>query len=155
MYEILEQLVYSPWILPPLTLVLGWVLREVYVARNRRREASCGQCLYPIHKLPTSVCPECGSDLRVTGIRRPGYAPPMPTLERLGLWTLAMSGGAFWCGTIVYRWFAEFGWWTSLPLALWMAIYALGFFRGHDADVAKADIFLERSVADGEQRAKR
>ena len=39
----------------------------------------CGRCAYDVRGLPGRVCPECGSDLRIVGFRRPGVIPwPRP-----------------------------------------------------------------------------
>jgi len=46
----------------------------------------CGHCGYDVRGLPSPVCPECGSDLRIVGVgrRRP------PPLSEAGWYVLAM-----------------------------------------------------------------
>ena len=47
--------------------VLFWYFRRCERSRVSERP-SCAKCLYPVEHLPTSICPECGSDLKVVGI---------------------------------------------------------------------------------------
>lgn len=43
--------------------------------RDRVRVPSCGACRYPVEGLTSFTCPECGADLRETGILAPGMRP--------------------------------------------------------------------------------
>jgi hypothetical protein len=62
------------------------------VLRGRRRPDTaapvCGKCGYDVRGLPGNVCPECGSDLNVVGIRRPGDREPLAAGWRLAAWTV-------------------------------------------------------------------
>lgn len=58
-------------------------------------EPRCGKCAYRVHGLPTTICPECGSDLRAVGISTgPGFR--FLTLKEMAVvWTLLIVSVAF------------------------------------------------------------
>jgi hypothetical protein len=62
--------------------------------RGRGRPHSCGNCGYLTIGLPSSICPECGADLRVVGDRGPVWWSGVHMRERARaiviIWTL-------WC----------------------------------------------------------
>jgi hypothetical protein len=39
--------------------------------RSRTVDPCCGRCGYDVRKLPSHICPECGSDLRRVGLELP------------------------------------------------------------------------------------
>lgn len=63
------------------------------------REPVCNHCGYPTQGLPSLTCPECGSDLRVVGIRTPrmGLRPSSRFAAAIG-WTMLI--GALAIGTV-------------------------------------------------------
>lgn len=46
----------------------------------------CGQCGYSLRGLPTTICPECGSDTAVVGTRRPSRNPGAARWIACALW---------------------------------------------------------------------
>jgi hypothetical protein len=51
----------------------------------------CGYCRYDVTGLPTEICPECGANLHVVGVLRPGSARPMGRVMKVSLWTLSVA----------------------------------------------------------------
>jgi hypothetical protein len=96
-----------PWIIlvltaaiPVLLALLGWLAyrqRGWSVTRVRDEasaEPTCAACGYAVIGLPSHVCPECGSDLRVVGIRTPRAPDPRPLHVTLTVWLLIVMGVA-------------------------------------------------------------
>jgi hypothetical protein len=54
----------------------------------------CGKCGYSVLGLPTTTCPECGSDLREVGIVTPGIPQRLRPGARLAIWTLVLCMAA-------------------------------------------------------------
>jgi hypothetical protein len=72
-----------------LVLLCGFALGLIYRRGGKQvSEPSCGKCGYCVRGLESSICPECGSDLRVVGILRPGVKPPMSRARKLLVWSL-------------------------------------------------------------------
>jgi hypothetical protein len=80
---------------------LGIVLAS---RREKRRSLSddharCGHCGYPIRGLPTSICPECGADRNVVGVRRPsGWNRQTPAgrgVISAAIWTVWLGWGGW------------------------------------------------------------
>jgi ribosomal protein L34E len=67
--EILLVLVVG-WLV--ITAAIGVVVRYGVERRARRprhaRRPGCANCGYPVQGLPRPRCPECGADLRATGV---------------------------------------------------------------------------------------
>lgn len=67
------------------------VAAVLFIRRRRRVTAPCCRaCGYDVRGLPSSICPECGSDLESVGILRPGQSRPMTPAQRCLLWTVLM-----------------------------------------------------------------
>lgn len=86
------------WVLagPLACVVLYW--RQ---SRKREEGEQCSVCGYPARGLPTSICPECGSDLLKVGYRRPGFWSGLLPGKRRRIVTIG------WCV------------WAALGLLLW------------------------------------
>jgi hypothetical protein len=75
---------------------LSVMLVAIIILRDRGKSIdnpACGKCGYPAQGLPTFICPECGSDLRETGIVTPGGSGLSPTIRGAILvlfWTLVL-----------------------------------------------------------------
>jgi len=86
----------------------------------------CGRCGYNVTGLPSSICPECGSDLRAVGTAtpRPRWTPGRGLC--LFLWTALVLWLAIWSLETVEEWrrynVRSAAWkWALLPpaAALW------------------------------------
>jgi hypothetical protein len=101
--------IYSLASLIPLTVLLALIVvsgRAIWLAvmppRRCVKEASCEKCKYPVAGLSTWTCPECGTDLLMTGIitrsmemrRRGSYLAAIA-----GLVTLVLCG--IWIGLLI------------------------------------------------------
>ena len=79
-------------------LVRRWLMRGA-----KPGEDACGHCGYLVRGLPSSICPECGSDITVVGTRRPSWwLNLLPAKRRnmtLVVWHL------WWLGAISLLWF--------------------------------------------------
>lgn len=75
----------------------GWVVGWRLLSRKRvsHGHSACAFCGYFTTGLPTSICPECGKDLNVVGIRRPTRWREFSPGARLGF-TLLSFTAAFW-----------------------------------------------------------
>ena len=99
---------YSLLLLP---IALGIFVLLAMQWRRRPVNAApvCGRCGYDVRGLPGNVCPECGSDLRVVGVRRPGDREPLRARWRLFGWTafvflsVLVPLAALW-GEVERRW---------------------------------------------------
>lgn len=90
----------SPGIFNPALLVVILVVavcfRVLWVALRGggpgSRGAACGKCGYLVVGVPTFVCPECGSDLRVVGMTTPALAARSrgSTAGAIIAWTVLM-----------------------------------------------------------------
>ena len=76
------------WSFAPLTILLviaGFAIRSIWITitppRKGVKQPSCEKCKYPVAGLNSLNCPECGSDLRTTGI----ITRPMEVRRRGGL----------------------------------------------------------------------
>jgi hypothetical protein len=83
--------------------LVAYALGVLLFLRHQHRaatadEASCGVCGYPRRGLPGPVCPECGSDVNIVGLRRPTWWNRRSPLSRRAMlvtaWTLAIGGAA-------------------------------------------------------------
>lgn len=89
--------------------IAAWVLAGplacafLYWRKSRIREMGeqCAVCGYLVRGLPSSICPECGSDLLKVGYRRPGFWSRLRPGRRRTVVTLG--------------WFV----WAALGLMLW------------------------------------
>jgi hypothetical protein len=72
------------------------VVLLIYLRRRNpiQEEPICGQCGYNVTGLPSSFCPECGSDLRAVGIIAAGSRKPLPPLVKGILWSLFLPAPA-------------------------------------------------------------
>lgn len=80
--------VFLAWSFAPLTLLVviaAFAIRAIWVTitppRKGVKQPSCEKCKYPVSGLTTPNCPECGNDLRQTGI----ITRPMEIRRRGGL----------------------------------------------------------------------
>lgn len=90
-------------------LILGVVLLGILALRGWLRKSqptavasdlpSCGSCGYSVRGVSELVCPECGADLKVVGILKPGQRRTsvlagclMPLVVTIGMWALAVAG---------------------------------------------------------------
>jgi hypothetical protein len=83
-----------------LALLVALLLRKPLAAARRVTEPSCGKCGYCVRGLQSSICPECGSDLRVAGILAPGDMKPLSRRMRLLMWTCSAPFPAFMLATL-------------------------------------------------------
>lgn len=84
--------------LAALALICLWIWRRTWA--KGKDGPTCGRCGYDVRGLPSSICPECGSDLKVVGIVGPGTVRAGVGLRAL-YWTLLMamiSPGVVWLG---------------------------------------------------------
>ena len=69
-------------------------------AQSPPSDLGCGRCGYPIHGLASPICPECGADRNVVGVRRPrGQRSRLARRALAGLaWTIgfALVIAIFW-----------------------------------------------------------
>lgn len=85
--------VWPLWAIELAVSLAGLIAAAVYLFHARRSgvaSPSCGHCRYDIRGLPTSICPECGSDLTVVGILQPAEASPLTRPHLRLLWTFLM-----------------------------------------------------------------
>ena len=79
---------------------LGRLLRPF--AGRRGSDATpgvCGHCGYSLRGLPSTICPECGSDTAVVGVSRPGRNPSPGRWILCALWialVLVFNGTFEW-----------------------------------------------------------
>jgi hypothetical protein len=66
-------------------------------------DPSCGECGYCVRDLPTFVCPECGSDLRVVGIVNAGRWLRWERLRNFVIWSLALPIPAVFISFVLYQ----------------------------------------------------
>lgn len=105
--------------LPLLLLLLGAaaIFRGILIATTAPRRGSkvpcCEKCRYPVAGLTTFSCPECGTDLRATGI----ITRPME-IRRRGSMFSAILGLTFLCILL------------GLIAAYFIAISSMGFMGG-------------------------
>jgi len=73
-------------------LVIRWTVQR----RSVEGMNGCGRCGYLVTGLPSNICPECGSDLKVVGVRGPHpWMRLLPSARRnilLVVWTLWYAG---------------------------------------------------------------
>jgi cbb3-type cytochrome oxidase subunit 3 len=92
----------TAWVISAACFVVYVASMLAFALRQRRRadddEARCGHCGYRTRGLPSSICPECGSDLNVVGLRRPTrwnrLAPAARRMITTLLWTIAVGWSA-------------------------------------------------------------
>ncbi len=101
-----------------LLLVIGaWLVNTILVAvrppKNAVKEPSCENCRYPVAGLTELRCPECGSDLRLTGIitrdmeaRRRGSTAGA-VLALLALWLILAQFVSLPIAVLVRGWSAN------------------------------------------------
>lgn len=102
----------APWLIAAVCLVAYVVATFVFLRIQERRasdsEARCGRCGYRTQGLPTTICPECGSDLRIVGLRLPTWwnrhSPPVRRTLLVGAWTL----GTGWAAVLAWTPFREY-----------------------------------------------
>lgn len=85
--------------LAAVALICLWIWRKRWA--KRADGPTCGRCGYDVRGLPSSICPECGSDLKTVGIVEPGMAGRMTVGLRVLYWTLLVaiiSPGVVWLG---------------------------------------------------------
>ncbi len=93
--------VFGIW---PLVFVLVGALciRQIVIATTRPRKSSaapaCERCHYHVGGLSTFRCPECGTDLRATGI----ITPAMELRRRGGLWAALMAWTMLMLGVSIF-----------------------------------------------------
>ena len=92
-------------LMPVLGLALiAWavitIIRAVTLPKSAKHEPVCEACGYPTAGLETFTCPECGSDLRVSGIITPAME-----IGRRGSLVGALLAWTILCGLIVYMGF--------------------------------------------------
>jgi hypothetical protein len=66
---------------------LGGLLRR-FVGRHGSDfvHGVCGHCGYSLRGLPSTICPECGSDTTVVGVRQPARNPAAARWIACALW---------------------------------------------------------------------
>jgi len=100
------------WTVVAAALCVGLtVFLVVYLRRGASLigfEPRCAVCGYRVCGLPTAICPECGSDLDVVGLRRPTRWDHLSPARR---WWLLAAG------------------WTTVMV--WLALLAWSPFRGY------------------------
>jgi hypothetical protein len=69
---------------------LAGILRRVIGRRGRdsfhAANGVCAHCGYSLRGLPSTICPECGSDTAVVGVRRPGRNSSTGRWILCGVW---------------------------------------------------------------------
>jgi hypothetical protein len=69
---------------------LAGILRRVIGRRGRdsfhAANGVCAHCGYSLRGLPSTICPECGSDTAVVGVRRPSRNPGAGRWIACALW---------------------------------------------------------------------
>lgn len=82
-------------------LLIVWAIITIVQAVTRPRRASswpaCERCRYAVSDLSTFICPECGSDLRQTGIITPAMEA-----RRRGSTVAALIAWTFLCASLGY-----------------------------------------------------
>lgn len=76
-----------------IVLVRGFVRRKDRLALPD--EPTCGKCGYIVRGLSSSICPECGSDLRIVGVIPPNTPRPPSAFDRCLNWTITLTVIAF------------------------------------------------------------
>ncbi len=93
-----------PVVLAP--AVAAWLRRRIM--RPGAELPACARCAYIVFGLPTSICPECGTDLYVVGTRRPTFWVRLSPRWRMIILLLGWSAWA-WGGWYVIwqpvRWY--------------------------------------------------
>jgi hypothetical protein len=89
-------------LMPVLGLALiAWaavtIIRAITLPRGSKRESACEACRYPAAGLESFTCPECGNDLRTTGIITPAME-----ISRRGTLVGAILAWTILCGIIAY-----------------------------------------------------
>jgi len=89
-------------LMPVLGLVLiVWavitIIRAVTLPKGSNREPACESCSYPAAGLESFTCPECGCDLRTSGIITPAME-----IQRRGSLAGALLAWTILCGLIAY-----------------------------------------------------
>ena len=63
------------------------ILRRIAGRRGRDVvHGACGHCGYSLRGLPSTICPECGSDTAVVGVRQPSRNPDAGRWIACALW---------------------------------------------------------------------
>ena len=78
-------------------LAVGGAIAMYFVLRGKRSgaEPCCATCGYAVVGLPSSICPECGSDVEKAGVIPPRHRQPLARKKRWIIWTIAYLA-IFW-----------------------------------------------------------
>jgi hypothetical protein len=91
--------------------------------RPADEEGVCGHCGYSVKGLPSSICPECGSDLEVVGVRRGSFWFRLSPEQRNGLvilsWTIGY-GLAVWLIWVPFHERLQPGICEAVDMACWV-----------------------------------
>ena len=88
-----------------IVLVRRWLLRGA-----KPGEDACGHCGYLVQGLPSSICPECGSDVEIVGTRRPSWWLNLPPSTRRNIALLVWVIWSIWA----YN--------ASMPFYVWFVV---------------------------------
>lgn len=138
------------WLVALAVMFAGTVFlpRVFLLFRGGRRyiENVCGKCGYPLHGLPTPVCPECGSDTGRVGTRLAVGPSRAARWWAWGAWVVALMTANYFYFWEVDNYLLRLGWgvdsWggtsnrppvslkvvSGIRLGLLAALAAVGFF---------------------------
>jgi hypothetical protein len=94
------------WVVGAAALCMSATAVMLYLRRQRKAaadsEARCGACGYRVFGLPSSICPECGSDLNVVGLRRPPRWNLLSRSARARILRAVWTVGIVWLAALAW-----------------------------------------------------